>query len=111
MSQRNPLPHVSTLKYDEWVERRRGRRYPYPAHVEVARQRVVGCDISRGGISVYMRDPLPVGQVTTVTLGTACSQTNPIAAKARVLRSEESPVGFLVALQFLDAAYAANTPQ
>lgn len=102
MKLREPPPRVPAHGYDEWVDRRRGRRYPYPAHVEVAQQRVVGCDISRSGISVYMSEPLPVGEVTTINLGRPCQESSAIGTMARVLRSQARPDGFLVALQFIE---------
>lgn len=65
-------------------------------------QRVVGCDISRGGISVFMPWPLPVGDVMVVSLGDQRQGAGAMSGRARVLRSEPNPLGFLVALQFVD---------
>jgi hypothetical protein len=83
-------------------DRRSGRRYPYPAQVEVAQQRVTGCDISRSGMSVYMREPLSVGEITSVNLGGPCPESGSMETTARVLRSDASANGFLVALQFIE---------
>lgn len=84
------------------MERRSGRRYPCPVRVAVGAQRVVGCDISRGGISVYMPLPLPVGDVMVVSLDGQRQSAGAMSSRARVLRSEPTPLGFLVALQFVD---------
>jgi hypothetical protein len=90
------------LALTQEAERRSGRRYPCPVHVAVGAQRVVGCDISRGGISVYMPEPLPVGDVLVVSLGHQWHGAGAMSGRARVLRSEPNPLGFLVALQFVD---------
>lgn len=95
-----PWP-ATAFESERWDERRRGRRYPCPAHVAVGSQWVVGRDIGRGGISVYMRDPLPVGHLTVVSLARQTPNVTPLTSAARVVRCELNQLGFLVALQFL----------
>jgi hypothetical protein len=87
---------------NQWEERRRGRRYACPTRVAIGSRWAVGHDISRGGISVLMREALPVGNETTVTLGRASSLTGEMRGRARVLRSDPHPRGYRVALQFID---------
>ncbi len=82
-------------------ERRGGRRFPYSMHVEVGTQRGIGCDISRGGLGVYTRDPVPIGEVVSVTLGSAPVEVGNLSGRARVVRVEANPVGFRLALQFV----------
>ncbi len=82
-------------------ERRSARRFPYSMHVEVGTQRGVGCDISRGGLAVYTREPVPIGEIVSVTLGSAPIEVGNLSGRARVLRAEEVPVGFRLALQFV----------
>jgi hypothetical protein len=69
--------------------------------VSVGKQWVVGRDIGRGGIAVYMRDPLPIGHITTIGLARQAPNTASLSSAAKVVRCELNQLGFLVALQFL----------
>ena len=92
----------------QWEERRRGRRYPCASHVAIGAQWVVGHDISRGGISAFMRQPLAIGHITTVSLGKPSQMAREMSGRAMVLRADPHPLGYLVALRFLDTAEPAR---
>jgi hypothetical protein len=93
---------VDRLSREQWDERRRGRRFSCPFRIGIGPWWGVGHDISRGGVSVFMREPLPVGEVMAVNLGRSTGQTAEMSGAARVLRSMPHSLGYLVALQFVE---------
>lgn len=89
---------AGTPVYPAHLERRRGRRFPYPAVVRIDQQSGAGIDISTGGISVLLAEPVPVGQVVVVALG----RGDDVSSNARVVRLAPTHHGFVVGLQFVE---------
>jgi hypothetical protein len=79
-------------------ERRRGKRFPYPALVRVDRQSGAGLDISTSGVAVLLPEPLPVGHIVVVALGGGAD----LRSRARVARVAPTSHGVIVGLQFVD---------
>lgn len=79
-------------------------RYPYPARLEVDGRPARGRDISRSGLSAYIDEPLPVGQVVGVTLGWVPDGAPALSAPARVVRCVREGEGHLVGLEFVRGA-------
>lgn len=83
------------------MERRRSRRFPYPALVRVNGQVGTGIDISTGGLCVHLPAPVPVGDLVTVTLGGGFGRPDEISTRARVVRCPRVGSGFVVGLEFV----------
>ena len=81
-------------------ERRRARRFPYPALVRVDEFVGTGIDISTCGLAVHLPAPLPIGQRVTVTLGGGFGRPDEISTTARVVRCPRNGTGFIVGLEF-----------
>lgn len=81
-------------------DRRDRQRFPYPADVTVDGAPAVGRDLSATGVSVFMAVP-QVGSVVDVTLPRA-DPDDQRAARARVVRIDRTPKGYVVALEFVD---------
>lgn len=79
------------------LERRRAKRFPYPAVVRVDRQNGAGIDISTTGLAVLVAEPVPIGRVVVVALG-----GDEISSRARVVRVAPTRHGVVVGLQFVD---------
>ena len=80
------------------MERRRARRFPYPALVRVNSLSGAGIDISTSGLAVLLPEPIPVGRIVTVALGGG----DEINTSARVVRVAPTRHGVIVGLQFVD---------
>ena len=93
------LPVVSApTTFPIQMERRRSRRFPYPALVRVDRLSGAGIDISTGGVAVLLPEPIPVCRIVVVAL-TAGDEVN---ISARVVRITPTRRGVIVGLQFVD---------
>ena len=84
--------------YPAQMERRRTRRFPYPALVRIDCQPGAGLDISSGGVAVLLAEAIPVGQVVLVSLGGGDDLSSP----AKVVRVTPMRYGVVVGLQFVD---------
>ena len=80
------------------MERRRARRFPYPALVRVDNLSGAGIDISTSGLAVLLPEPLPVGRIVVVALGGG----DHVTSSARVVRNAPTRRGVVVGLQFVD---------
>ena len=83
------------------MERRRARRFPYPALVRVNDVAGNGIDISTGGLAVHLPAPIPIGALVTVTLGGGFGRPDEISTRARVVRCPRVCNGFVVGLEFV----------
>ena len=82
-------------------DRRDRQRFPFPTSVKVDGQPARGRDLSATGLSVFV--PIPqIGAVVDVTVPTAQGTGQEIDARARVVRIDRSPSGYVVGLEFLD---------
>lgn len=91
-------PAAASRAYPAHLERRRARRFPYPALVRVDGQSGAGIDISTGGLAVLLAEPVPVGRIVVVALGGG----DDIRSHARVVRIAPTRHGVVVGLQFVD---------
>lgn len=82
-------------------DRRNRQRFPYQAPVKVDGRPARGRDLSATGISVFVAIP-QVGAVVDVTLPKADATDETINTKARVVRLDRTPSGYLVALEFVE---------
>jgi len=89
---------TARASYPAHLERRRARRFPYPAVVRIDGQSGAGIDISTGGLSVLLAEPVPVGRIVVVALGHGDEATS----SARVVRIAPTRHGVVVGLQFVD---------
>ena len=80
------------------MERRRARRFPYPALVRIDDVSGAGIDISTGGLAVLLPEPIPVGRTVSVALGGG----DDVTSTARVVRIAPTVRGVIVGLQFVD---------
>lgn len=80
------------------MERRRARRFPYPALVRIDGLAGAGIDISTSGIAVLLPEPIPVGRIVVLALGAG----DDITSRARVVRIAPRRHGVIVGLQFVD---------
>ena len=80
------------------MERRRARRFPYPALVRIDQMSGAGIDISTSGLAVLLPEPIPVGRTVVVALGGG----DDVSSTARVVRIAPTRRGVVVGLQFVD---------
>ncbi len=80
------------------MERRRARRFPYPALVRIDDVAGAGIDISTNGLAVLLPEPIPVGSIVVVALGGG----DDVSSRARVVRIAPTRRGVVVGLQFVD---------
>jgi hypothetical protein len=80
------------------MERRRARRFPYPALVRINDLAGAGIDISTNGLAVLLPEPIPVGTIVMVALGGG----DDVSSSARVVRILPTPRGVVIGLQFVD---------
>jgi hypothetical protein len=81
-------------------ERRTSPRHPYAGIVEVSGVMAVARDISRVGVSFYLRTPLKVGSVLDIAAGGSVTEPAVIRTHAVVARVEPHAKGYLVGVQF-----------
>jgi hypothetical protein len=93
---RSPL--TAERSYPSHLERRRARRFPYPAIVTIDRLSGGGIDISTGGLSVLLAEPLPIGTLVVVALGGG----DDVTSHARVVRLAPTRNGVVIGMQFVD---------
>ena len=94
-------PAFSNPVLYERSDRRDRQRFPYPASVTVDGRPARGRDLSATGISVFVAIP-QIGAVVDVTLPKADAADEVITSKARVVRLDRTPSGYVVALEFVD---------
>jgi hypothetical protein len=82
-------------------DRRDRQRFPFPASVTVDGRPARGRDVSAGGISVFVAIP-QIGAVVDVTLPTTNADGQEITSKARVVRLDRTPSGYVVGLEFVE---------
>ena len=80
------------------MERRRARRFPYPALVRINHLSGAGIDISTSGLAVLLPEPIPVGRTVVVALGGG----DDVTSSARVVRIAPTGRGVVVGMQFVD---------
>ena len=82
-------------------DRRRRRRFTYPAVVNIDGRPLPGRDISPKGLSVLL--PVPaIGDIVRVTLAPAVAGGEEISGRARVVRVSSEPDGVVVGLEFIE---------
>jgi hypothetical protein len=89
---------VTPAAYPSHLERRRARRFPYPAFVRIDHQSGAGIDISTSGLAALMPEPIPVGRIVVVSLGGGDN----VSSHARVVRMQPTRHGVVIGLQFVD---------
>jgi hypothetical protein len=94
-------PAFSTRIFDEPDDRRDRQRFPYPASVKVDGRPASGRDLSATGISVFVAIP-QIGSIVDVALPKADNSEDEITYRARVVRIDRTPSGYVVALEFLE---------
>lgn len=82
-------------------DRRDRQRFPYPADVTVDGAPAIGRDLSATGVSVFMAIP-QIGVVVDVTLPRADPEDQRTTTRARVVRIDRTPRGYVVGLEFVD---------
>jgi hypothetical protein len=82
-------------------DRRDRQRFPFPASVTVDGRPARGRDVSARGISVFVAIP-QIGAVVDVTLPTTTADGQEITSKARVVRLDRTPSGYVVGLEFVE---------
>jgi hypothetical protein len=80
-------------------DRRNGERFAHREPVEIDGRRVLGCDISERGLSVFMQAPVSVGSVVRVTVQSGTGPFSP--RRARVTRVDARPGRYVVGLEFI----------
>ena len=93
-----PRPATAASTYPVHLERRRARRFPYPALVKIDQQTGAGIDISTSGLAVLLPEPVPIGRIVMVALGGG----DDVSSSARVVRIAPTPHGVVIGLQFVD---------
>jgi PilZ domain len=82
-------------------DRRRRRRFTYPAVVNIDGRPLPGRDISPKGLSVLL--PVPaIGDIVRVTLAAGADGAEEISGRARVVRVGTEADGFVVGLEFIE---------
>jgi hypothetical protein len=82
-------------------DRRDRQRFPFPASVTVDGRPARGRDLSAAGISVFVAIP-QIGAVVDVTLPTATQDGQEMTSRARVVRLDRTPSGYVVGLEFVE---------
>ena len=82
-------------------DRRRRKRFAYPAVVMIDGRPMPGRDISPRGLSILMPGPR-VGDIVQVALADATSEADAISSPARIVRVEGTPEGIIVGLEFVE---------
>lgn len=82
-------------------DRRDRQRFPFPASIKVDGRPARGRDLSATGISVFVAIP-QIGAVVDVTLPTATQDGQEITSRARVVRLDRTPSGYVVGLEFVE---------
>ena len=81
-------------------DRRDRQRFPFPTSLTVDGQPARGRDLSATGLSVFV--PIPqIGAVVDVTVPTAQGAARELQTKARVIRIDRTPSGYVVGLEFV----------
>ena len=94
-------PAFSSAVLHKHDDRRNRHRFTYQGPVTVDGRPAHARDLSATGISVFVAIP-QIGAVVDVVLPKADATDEIITTKARVVRLDRTPSGYVVALEFVD---------
>lgn len=82
-------------------DRRDRQRFPYPAALTVDGRPARGRDLSATGVSVFVAIP-QIGAIVDVTMPAVDTDEREVVSKARVVRIDRTPTGYIVGLEFVE---------
>ena len=91
-------------------ERRSSPRQPYAGIVEVCGVMAFGNDISKGGVSFYLRRPLAIGTLLDIAAGGSVAEPVVIRTPAVVARVDSQARGYLVGVRFAQEIELPDAP-